>query len=50
LTLLAVELSTIILESIKEVSLETHSALILARKISILTIDYFTTFTVIYDF
>ena len=49
LTLLVIELPIIILESIKEVSLETHSAITLASTIGILIIGYFAIFTVIYD-
>jgi len=49
LTLLVIELPTIILDSIKEVSQETHSALTLAATIGVMVIGYFAIFTVIYD-
>ena len=49
LTLLAIELLTIIQESIKEVTLETHSAITLASMIGIFIIGYFAIFKVIYD-
>jgi len=48
LTLLVIELPTIILDSIKEVSQETHSALTLAATIGVMVIGYFAIFTVIY--
>jgi uncharacterized membrane protein len=49
LTLLVIELPTIILESIREVTLETHSAITLAATIGVLVIGYFAIFTIIYD-
>jgi len=49
LTLLVIELPTIILESIREVTLETHSAITLAATIGVMIIGYFAIFTVIYD-
>ena len=49
MTLLAIELLTIIQESIKEVTLETHSAITLASMIDIFIIGYFAIFTVIYN-
>ena len=49
MTLLAIELLTIIQESIKEVTLETHSAITLASMIGIFIIGYFAILTVIYD-
>jgi uncharacterized membrane protein len=49
LTLLVIELPAIILESIKEVTVEAHSALTLAATIGVMVIGYFAIFTVIYD-
>jgi uncharacterized membrane protein len=49
LTLLVIELPTIILDSIKEVSQETHSALTLAATIGVMVVGYFAIFTIIYD-
>jgi uncharacterized membrane protein len=49
LTLLVIELPTIILESIREVTLETHSAITLATTIGVMVIGYFAIFTIIYD-
>ena len=49
LTLLVIELPAIILESIKEVTQEAHSAITLATTIGVMVIGYFAIFTVIYD-
>jgi uncharacterized membrane protein len=49
LTLLVIELPTIILDSIKEVSQETHSAPTLAATIGVMVVGYFAIFTIIYD-
>ena len=47
--LLVIELPTIILESIREVTLEMHSAITLAATIGVMVIGYFAIFTIIND-
>jgi len=49
LTLLVIELPAIILESIRVVTKEAHSAITLAATIGVMIIGYFAIFTVIYD-